>query len=304
MKVVAPPYPTLELADLDPWRLLGTEDPDALKDVATQWDPSVSLGLCRSLRLDHDRVIEETALGAGSRIRVIACWRCDATRTRTRTCKRDVVLRMGEQEALELRIEIDGSHVASWVDLETAIVLMEAKDARSEAAEAKGATLWRDAVRVDLEDSSARFPVQWVDFGATRGFPQKAAWYLDWDPHQPDSSVLGGMRLYLNSGHTELKKATEGAEKHVRRMWQRIRLDVARQMMVGALQSREFMEDPGAFGGDTVGAIVRRLLGSVFSHRSPSAVRDLLATNPGRFEAQLQASLGYVEAGTEAGGAE
>lgn len=293
MKALGAPYAVVPELIATPWQLMVDGLQQDLGPSIDDWDPSRNLELRRTISIDPQMILQTSGLGVGSRVRLVAGWHCDATRTREFTHLLNVTLDDGAPFDVDMECSIEGHDVAVAVTLETRLVLLQAVDASPIAASDIGASLWDDAFRVSLEGLASRFPAEWIDFSRA-AYPTEAAWYLDWSPDFPEYSVLGGIRLYLNSSQPKLRTILEGDGPDAALLRQTMRLEIARQMLAGGLTSEVFVENAETFEEETVGAAIRRLVNVVFIGDSIQAARDLMRRDPGRFEAQLQAQLGYL----------
>lgn len=270
----------------------GTLDLDGGAQVV--WDPSVDIDVSRSVTIDMAAFVTETGLREGSTVRVCAGWFCDRTRTREIIDQRSLeVRRNGSLHELLVRVEAPGSSLAHAVALETRVILVARAEGSSPiAARIPGSVLWEDRSPIDLEGLGARFPTEWADF-ATSVYPEEAAWALDWSPQDLDCSTLGAVRLLLNQKHAVVSELLRENPPSMaaKLVWDAIRLDVARQLVLGALSNDAFVNEPEAFHDGTLGATIRRMLRTYFPHDSIPTLRSLRERNPAQFETRLQASL-------------
>ena len=299
MKAVSPPYATVPELIATPWTVRMDGREVSLEDGIRDWDPSVNLHFSRSISVDVTTVRKASGLGPGSLVRLLAGWHCDATRTREFTSELD--LELGEEEDADVQVSCSaaGRDVAISLSLECHLILLRrSPDSAPTAAQDLGASLWVDVQAVNLEGAASRFPMEWIDFRGA-AYPSQAAWCLDWDPDRPEHSVLGGMRLYLNSSHPRLVQQLDSENPESSVLWQSIRIEVARQLLSGGLLSDEFAKTADQYDDGTVGATIRRLANVVFRGDSIEAARDLLLRDPGRFGAYVQDRLRYLSEESE-----
>jgi hypothetical protein len=258
------------------------------------WDPSVDIDVSRSVTIDMDAFVTETGLYEGTTVRLCAGWFCDRTRTREVIDHRNVeVRRTGSLHELFVRVEAPGSSLAHAVSLETRVILVARAEGSSPiAARIPGSVLWEDRNVVDLEGLGSRFPTEWADF-ATSVYPEEAAWALDWSPQDLDCSTLGAIRLLLNQKHAVVSELLRENPPSMaaKLVWDAIRVDVARQLVLGALSNDDFVNAPDAFHDGTLGATIRRMLRTYFPHDGIPTLRSLRERNPAQLETRLQASL-------------
>lgn len=274
-----------------PWIPSGELDLDGRAQRV--WDPSVDVEVSRTLTVATDALIEETGLEEGSVVRLCAGWFCERTRTREVTDQIDLRLeRASTIRELSLRVEAPGSSLAHAVVLETRVVLVTPNEGSSPiSATMPGSVLWEDHSVLDLEGLGSRFPTEWADF-TTSIYPDEAAWALDWSPQDLGCSTLGAVRLLLNQKHPASELLRQDSPSPAAKLvWDVIRLDIARQLIMGALANDDFVREPEEFAEGTLGATVRRMIRTYFPHESIPTLRSLGARNPALLESRLQASL-------------
>ncbi|MEQ9501594.1 MAG: hypothetical protein RIT81_32285 [Deltaproteobacteria bacterium] len=298
MSTIEPPYLQMSSLRGEPWWVgLDNEDPAPVEETLEGWDSSRVIKATRTVSLDPSRIAEETGLGRGSRLRILSGWACDATRGRSFGAQHDFSIDDTKRE-LELRFDILGRDVASAVDLETVVVLLErSPNSLETSARIPGSVLWNEAARVHIEGIASRFPMEWVAF-ADAGFPPRAAWYLDWDPTCPENSVLGGLRLYLNASHPRLSKMLEAEDETTAALLETIQLDIVRQIVAGAFSSYDFTLRQSEFEDGTVGALATRLMRVYYPGYSAQSLKELRLHNLSNFESMLQSTAGFLGGGS------
>lgn len=298
MPAFDPPFVQITRFSAAPWWVgLDGDEPEALAETLDGWDPSRLVRAKRTVELAPNDIARQTGLGAKSVVRVAAGWYCDATRTRVFCSDHTFTLDERERE-LQLALEIQGSEIASAVELLTQFVLVEAaEDSRSTAARVPGSVLYSDSAKVHVEGVASRFPMEWIAFEEA-GFPTKAAWFLDWDPTAPHNSVLGGLRIYFNASHPRLSKLLEAEDEKTAMLLEIIHVDIVRQIVTGVSESVEFNEHRGEFDEGTIGQLARRILRIYFPGYSTTALVALRRTDHARFEAGLQGAARLLGGGS------
>ena len=142
--------------------------------------------------------------------------------------------------------------------------------------------------KVSLEGDMSKFPVTNADFGLMPGRDAKSAWYLDWDPKDLHAPLLNGVQLFVNDAHPIVAQAvTTGSElEGAQYIRDALKLDVARTLIAGALTNPDFDFDTD-FEEDMVGAVLQRLLRSVFPRRNLNELRYQQTSTPGDIEASV-----------------
>ena len=69
-----------------------------------------------------------------------------------------------------------------------------------------------------------------------------------------------------------------------------IKFDVARSLIVNALNDDNFMSESSSFEAESVGSAIRSLLSTCWPAMSPSAIKTMMIESPARFETALQSS--------------
>jgi hypothetical protein len=297
MKVSSPGFATVRRA-IVPGSWFSADAEDDISPLGADmegWDPSIGISVRRVVTIDLAQLRSETGLAIGSRLRLAGGWFCERTRTREVTDYFNLALtaRGAEKSQHTLTVTAPGSDMANTLMLETRLVLISRADpSLSIAPRLPGSVLWGDRQAVQLESSQSRFPMEWADF-ETSIYRDSAAWALDWDPHDLECSTLGAVRLLINQKHERVagllrqRPATDEALL----LWDALRIDIARQLITGALSNELFLRNPNVFGDGTLGATIRRMIATHFPHDSIGALKALADRSPTQFEAALQASL-------------
>jgi hypothetical protein len=133
--------------------------------------------------------------------------------------------------------------------------------------------------------------MEFADF-SEQGYPPGAGWRLYWkqDFH---SQILGGVCLLINRQHERLRGLVSGTidDPQGPAILESIHFGVARDLIVGALQNEEFIDETQDFPKGSTGEAIRLLIRRTFGGESPEAVLQKYRDEPDRFECQLQDSL-------------
>lgn len=265
----------------------GAELPERLE----HWDPFTDMAVTRTIVLDLDAVREGCRLGADASFAVTASWYSTATRLSD-----SAAVELADLSGLvraTVSLVLPGPRIGGRVTLRARLILRHPGSAATLISpRIPGTILWRDEVAVEVEGASARFPMAVADFTATR-HPTESAWVLEWDNHDLEQPLLGGLRLLLNSAHPTLTSYLRtGVNDPAASLIQSfVTYDVARTLIFGALRNERFLAAPRGFEEDTVGRAVSELIDSCFPGVPTGTLATWTAESPDRVETVLQAAL-------------
>jgi len=272
--------------------------PATRDDLIPDWDPGSNVGLSVRARVDMAGVIEDTCLGPDAPLALTLTWSCTATHS-------SGVLRSERLDAAVASVdvnlwgEIAGVDLAQAVTVSVTLHLSEtiARAGRPLAPRLVGSGLWRESKTFVLEGEGARFPMETRAFASTMLFPAGAAWFLDWSADVPTDTFLGSVRLFLNSDHPAVEQLLAGSgAPEVAGVESLLRFDIARQLIVGALNSAAFL-DEADFEAGSVGHHLRGLLAQTFPGRTATGLAQEMRQRPGHFESLLQDRLRFLAHG-------
>jgi hypothetical protein len=293
------PYLQAALDSVTPgeWWLRQDNLNDHLPDVLPDWEPTQTLHLLRTLEIDLESVRRDCQLEPGETVRVAAVWRCNTTGLRGAGTRVDLA-GSDRSTRVELNVLLQGSDLGGTLELETQLVLPHRVDTRHGLAPARaGSVLWNDVYRVELGGSSGRFPMELVDFEASAWLPPRAGWFLDWDPDDLDRPLLGELRLLVNEKHEAVLRAVTVPKPLLpeRVVRDEIRCDVARTLIIGALQNEQFVADNSQFEDASVGAAIRGMIAVWFPTDTVEGLAQYWKSRPREFETYIQHSLRLFE---------
>ncbi|MCL4876221.1 MAG: hypothetical protein KJ064_06170 [Anaerolineae bacterium] len=273
------PYrtPTPDCIKINEWMQLGNDDDlIPLGTVLPDWDPAVSIRASAYCELDVERIFEECSLNPTARLRVAASWFSPGTMLRGSGSSADFTCSQPYQN-LDLSINAEGIKLAKSIEIITQLILLTpGNEARPFSPKMPGSILFQDKYSVTLEGDGARFPIEVVNFEETSYFQSKAGWILYWNPDDLYQTVLGDIRLYINSQHERVKRAVSENLAEDFDIREAIRIDTARIMLYGALNNADFVENPKQYPDGSVGAAIRRMINLYFPGDSLSDLRAKL----------------------------
>lgn len=142
-----------------------------------------------------------------------------------------------------------------------------------------------------VEGFGARFPMEFADF-PDHGYPPNAGWRLYWrkDFH---AQAMGTICLLINRQHERLRGIVSGAihDPQSPAILEAIHFAVARELIVGGLNSDDFIEDTEGFPKGSIGEAILLLTQRVFGNEELDAVRQMYRNDSDRFDCQLQHAL-------------
>ena len=144
-----------------------------------------------------------------------------------------------------------------------------------------------------------RFPVEALDFTKTAHLPDKAAWFLEWNPFDLDEPIHASMRLLINSSNPRVRDAVSKplAKGEPSLISSFIQFEIARSLVEGALGNDDFVSSaPGSYAEGTCGCSLHRLIHGVFDNEPLVSVRERMRSSPAEFLAELQDALQPVKA--------
>jgi hypothetical protein len=296
-KIQAFPFrrPAPEHISADDWQITGGSD---IPEFLPHWEPASSISVHRSLKIKPAGIKTDCLLDRTAVIRVAAVWHSPGTSLRGAGDRVDLAVSDPTAEiTLKLNMKMDGVLLAGQVKLETHIILLDpGKEQLILSPSRPGSLLWHDEDVIILEGNAARFPVELVDFKELGWLPEKAAWYLDWNSEDLHQMALGGLRLFVNTRHEQVKLAITSTtpDPSAQLISSAIRFDIGRMMIVGALQNDDFVKNSDSYDKEegSIGLAIKRLLQTVFPNEAFSALCHRCTNEPFKFECELQGKLG------------
>lgn len=276
-----------------PWQSHATGATGPLTSELPHWDYNVDLKIVRSLIAQEYEIRSDCLLEPDDSVAAVVVWRSSGNNVRGRGC----VVPIGNSKKpreFTLSADIPGHMLAGDVEISTQIVLAEACAGRNVLAPRfPGSVLWEDSVRVSLEGTASRFPMEAVDFNAVSWAPYNAAWYLAWNSDDLHIPYLRNVRLFINSSHpavvASVQTATPSPEQAAIRS--AVYYDVGRQLIRGALTNEELLESSASFAEGSTGRALLRMLSLFFSGTRPTALREMMINRREHFDGMLQGTL-------------
>lgn len=275
-----------------PWKDLSTTTSRPDQEPLSHRDPVLPFLATRTVILDQQGIRQDCMLGNEDRLRLAVIWHSTGTGLRGAGSRIDLEPdETGPQ--VDLQLQIDGAQISDTIRIETDLVLASTGTGNHRLAPHRaGSLLWRDVQTVQLGDDISFFPTELIDFGTNASWlPSDAGWYLDWDPADLEVPALGRLRLLLNSDHPVIARSVSGSEQSDRAVQDTIRFEVGRTLVMGALDSDDFVAQADTYPDGSIGTALRRLIHALFPTDTLTGLQQYRRQQPFRFECQLQATL-------------
>jgi hypothetical protein len=264
------------------------------------WDYETALEVTTTVRIDPDEVRRECGLGPDDGLALVGSWLATSTNTR----RRGAMVAVTAAGDHRLQFAVDPGDAGGRLRVERRLVLTGRGTGTDPfGARDAGSVLWFDEPVVTLlEVDVARFPTEAVDFERPPVDLPGAAWWLEARFDDLDAAPHHAVRLYVNAEHPALEPVLSGSTEVVADTVRSVlRWEVTRSLLVGALESDEYVARAAAGGGGfepgTLGSSLRRLQRRHFPDRGAGSLQRQLRDDPRRFDAQLQAAVDLWGAG-------
>lgn len=290
------PYraPTEDVVTPGPWRLVVEDGEVALPEALPDWDYQMDVHVRRTLRVDLDRVRQQTGLPTHAALMLSVVW--TATGSNLSGPAKHVRLSEAGTRAVEVEVQLRGADLGDLLLLDTALVLAERiNDARPSSPRRAGSVLWSDRNVLRLQGDAPQFPMAVIDFART-SFPEDAAWHLQISGGL-ESATMGALLLLVNEQNTVTATAFQNAGKPRpvdRIVLSAVYADAARVMVEHALAQEGFAEDAD-FPEGSLGATLLSLFDQLFPGQSITDIRLRLRQAPALFSSDLQAAVKIFE---------
>jgi len=263
-----------------------------------QWIPTEDLAITGRLEIVFSDFMGSAGLSLEDEIVVVASWFCPVTHQRgAQRFGPDSLRKM--PFGYDLRISIPAGAVDGCIQIRTSVCLhrkhVPAKD--PSVAIEPGSILWQDhPVGRPVSLGSPRFPVACVDFKASGLGEVGSAWRVCIDTNSLELPVGRVVRLYVNTLNVPVVRAltADSKEPDAGQVLALLRFAVERELVLAALPAAERLEGvdwpEGSLGALLLSVLVRR-----FPDTTPSALAARIGSDPGRFETELQARLGFLQ---------
>lgn len=266
---------------------VGLTSPEALPN----WDFGTDIHVERVLVVDVGGVLGDTGLAEGTALAALVTW--SSSTTRIRGAGPLVELSQGLNRVM---CTVPGSEAGGQLAVESRIVVRAVGGASSALAPRRpGSTLWSDSHRVLLEGSGTRFPTVPLPFSSSGlAGGRQGAWCLSVRADDLSATAAGAVCLYLNNEHPAVENMLENPDDGSAVLLAGVmRYDVLRQLVSLALE-HEALDVLSAQEEGSLGNVLYNLLLRLFPDRVPAVLRTARRSDPGEFEAELQARAEFL----------
>ncbi|MGI8774075.1 MAG: hypothetical protein ACR2KQ_03505 [Actinomycetota bacterium] len=272
------------------WYEGDVESGRALPESLPAWDPDTPVSVAITADIDVAGGLADVGLDGSEPLVAALVWSSPGSRMRGMGDRAVITASTEGHQSVSLRCDIPGQHLADSVELTLLLALEQMPAEAAPLAPSRcGSRLWSDSRSITLAGEAGRFPMQWVDFEQI-ALPQNAAWYLDWDPNDLHRGTGNSLCLYLNSKHDGLRAALEAGDpdEKAQLLFDILRFDVGRSMLIGALQNDELIEDRERFDEGTLGDTIGRLIDTLFHDHDRETLMQKAKHDRARFDALVQ----------------
>ena len=276
----------------DGWRLQFDSTTESIilrdRDLLESWDALASIRLFRSVGVPPNS-LECLGLSPHSaRLCVVV------TVATGRGLLREVVQQVDLPQGcgtVSLEFSPKSDHLLRDLQISTKIVVVEIGEAALPLAPAqKGARVWEDSIRVQLEGGRARLPMEVVSFRDTPAFrPFESALFHVQVSGDSDTEVEQGLLVHLNGDHpTFISRVESGDVIATALLWDGVVREVMREVL-----AQELVDDGPSMKG-TLGELAWRWASQAFQGQSPAAIVRIANERPSEFDAVIASWCGSL----------
>ena len=254
------------------------------------WDYLRRLEFRRDVVVDGTQVAASCDLPHDASVELVVTAHSPAARFRR------VVFRSGSlprsRRVVEAQFVLANScELSRELRLDTEVLLSKAGSLKKAlVANLAGSRLFGDTFRICLEGRGARMPVEMADLGSQIPglIAPDAPWHVLLETPDMHAPVMQSLRVFLNSRDTPVATAARTGDVRVLSL---LKADVARRLLIVALQDEEFVANPDVYADGSTGEAARRLLRVCFKELSPQLVQTFAISEPARFESLIQSAM-------------
>ena len=259
-------------------------------DEIAGWDYVKSLEFRRDVVIDGAQVAASCDLPLDAGVVLVVTAHSPAARFRRVVFRSSSLPR--SRKVVEANFALANSYELSReLRLDTEVLLSKVGSSQKAlVANLVGSRLFGDTIRISLEGGGARMPVEMADLGCQiPGLTAPdAPWHVLLETSDMHAPVMQSLRVFLNSRDTPVARAARDGDVRVLSL---LKADVARRLLLVALQDDEFLANPDLYAEGSTGEAARRLLRVCFKDLSPQLVQTFASSEPARFESVIQSAM-------------
>jgi hypothetical protein len=245
-----------------------------------------------SVRVDFHTLRSQTQIPIGAIVGAYLLVDCRSSQIRLiETCIVDAEL----DEPVEVWISIPPGTVADAISLHRGLVLMESDSSADDRSPSKpGARILEDdPVPVSLEGDWGRFPLQAIDFNATR-WEASAAWALDIRYEDTSDPFQATVRISVNSSHPAGAAALVAVETPwTKQCVSALSTDIVRQLYSKLATDERFLESANVDVDESLGHVASEMARN-WLDLSLREVILFIREDPVAFDTLVQDRIGYL----------
>jgi hypothetical protein len=258
-------------------------------DLVESWDALKPLHLARTVTPPPD-IAQRLGLDPDTaRFAVIVVGTTGRGMHRTLLCSIEL---HGARAPLRLEVRPRGDHLLRDLNLSTGVVLVDPGVGGAPLApSAKGARIWEDVVRFQLEGGRARLPMEVLSFRSTPAFRsfENALFHVHVAADE-GLAIEQAILVHLNSDQPAFVSRVVAREPVATAfLWDGIVRQTLREVLAHEMTPTD------ARLGDTLDGTARRWLEMAFRGRSIDEVANLARERPAEFDAMVESWCGSVQ---------
>lgn len=267
---------------------------EALPEELDAWDFQTVLSLQADIKIDRSLILAQCRLGKESQFRVVVKAKSDSTKADMLVL--NAVAPADADVSIPLRLDLPGAELGGRLTLTTFVLVDTSISLDPLSPHQRGSILWKHSAHIYLQGIGAQFPTDAEDFRSSRPDIPDALWQLDADISDPDASFANAVRLSMNTSQPAVQRLLQGIPTPENKQLQHLLdIDVTRQLAVLAVQSNDVMDREPDHEDPSVAAVLRCLLQQLWPQiPDPHVLRKLWDTEPSKFEAHVQSTLGKL----------
>jgi hypothetical protein len=284
-----------ESIEASPWFVVQDGGPETvLGDRIEKWDYRSKLQLTRSVSINFESIGGDLGIEP-SRLQIASLTTLGTGGVRGERLKKIVSRSRLSAEAsnISINVELPSAELSQAIKLITEVILDAAATGGRLSPKVQGLRLWSDSQTVQIDPTSARFPVEASSFRRLfEDNSQAAFFHLSLATSDWEQDFSNSIRLYINSDEAEFCTRFSTGDEVVLRL---VMSAIINQLVRRALSNDAFSLDARSSPPTSISGTIRNWMLRAFPNQSLETVRTMSEYNPAVFETALS-SLG-IEGG-------